>query len=105
MVFLYKCISLIVTEQMVNRINVFAANFKVLWMKVNKIENYEVTGIVINMQNTTIFEPIILTGFYTSAVNLLCKNKWIDFRLYKRSLHTCFYKSWQNKLLNSELQS
>ena len=32
--------------------------------------------------------------------------KFLRFRLYKRSLHTtCFYKSWQNKLLNSELQS
>ena len=30
-------------------------------MKVNKIENYEVTGVVINMQNTTKFEPVILT--------------------------------------------
>ena len=25
-------------------------------------KNNEVTGIVINMQNTTIFEPVILTG-------------------------------------------
>ena len=27
-----------------------------------------VLSIVINIQNTTIFEPVILTGFYTSKV-------------------------------------
>ena len=27
----------------------------------------EVLSIVINIQNTTIFEPVILTGFYTSS--------------------------------------
>ena len=35
-------------------------------MKVNRIKNYEATGVVINMQNVTIFEPVILTGFYIS---------------------------------------
>ena len=32
-------------------------------MGVNKIEKYEGAGVVINMENTTIFEPVILTGF------------------------------------------
>ena len=32
-------------------------------MKVNKIEYYEMTGVAINMQNTTIFEPVALTDF------------------------------------------
>ena len=27
---------------------------------------YNVLSIVINIKNTTIFEPVILTGFYTS---------------------------------------
>ena len=35
-------------------------------MKLNMIENYEVTGVGINIQNTTVFEPVILTAFYTS---------------------------------------
>ena len=43
-------------------------------MKVNKTENYEVTGVVINMKNTTIFEPAILTGFYTIIqINGVCR--------------------------------
>ena len=29
-------------------------------------QDYNVLSIVINIQNTTIFEPLILTGFYTS---------------------------------------
>ena len=35
MKFLYKCISIKVTEQIVNPITVFAPNFKVLKMKVS----------------------------------------------------------------------
>ena len=37
-------------------------------MEVNKLENYEVTGVVINRQNTTIFEPVIVTDFVTYTV-------------------------------------
>ena len=32
-------------------------------MRVNKIGKLRGGGVVINMQNTTIFEPVILTGF------------------------------------------
>ena len=39
-------------------------------MKVNKIENNEVTGALINKRNTTIFEPDILTGFYICIVSI-----------------------------------
>ena len=44
-------------------------------MKVNRIKNYEVAGVVINMQNTTIlnFWAIKLTGLYTK-VFYLCEN-------------------------------
>ena len=58
MIIFYKCISIKVTEKIVKPIIVFAANFKLL--------KNEVTGVVITMQNTTIFEPVILTCFYTS---------------------------------------
>ena len=33
-------------------------------MKTNRLENCEVTGVVINIQNTTIFEHAISIGFY-----------------------------------------
>ena len=64
MIFFYKFVSIKVTKQIVDPITVFAANFKVLTMKVNRIENYEVTDVVINMQNTTIlnFEQLISTS-------------------------------------------
>ena len=35
-------------------------------MKVNRKENNQVTGVAINMQNTTIFDHVILTGFWTN---------------------------------------
>ena len=35
-------------------------------MKVNRIENYEVTGVAINMQNKIIFEHFILKRFFTN---------------------------------------
>ena len=62
MIFFYKCISIKVTEQIVNPIIVFAANnFKVLKNERKKDrENYELTYVVIiiNIYNTTIFEPV-----------------------------------------------
>ena len=36
-------------------------------MEVKRTENYEVTDVVISMQNTILFEPAILTGFYTGT--------------------------------------
>ena len=48
MIFFYKYISIKVTQQIVDPIIVFAPNFKVLKMKVDRIEKYEVTGVVIN---------------------------------------------------------
>ena len=59
MIFFYKCISIKVTEQNVNPIRVFAANFKVLKMKVNRIEKYEVTGVVINSKMQQYLNPIL----------------------------------------------
>ena len=38
MIFFNKCISIQITEQIVNPIIVFAANFKALKMKINRIE-------------------------------------------------------------------
>ena len=32
------------------------------------MQNDNVLSIVINIQNTTIFKPVILTGFYTSLI-------------------------------------
>ena len=31
----------------------------------------DVLSIIINIQNTTIFEPVILTGFYTSSTEFI----------------------------------
>ena len=50
-----------VTEQITNPIIVFTTNFKVMKLKVNRIEKFEVTVVVIiiiNMQNLTIFELV-----------------------------------------------
>ena len=37
--------------------------------------------IVINIQNTTIFEPVILTGFYTTVVNIEATKCSVTFPL------------------------
>ena len=46
--------------------NVLNERCKTFCIVINNVLN-----IVINIQNTTIFEPVILTGFYTSKVRLL----------------------------------
>ena len=58
-----KCISIEVAEQIVISIIVFAANFKILKNGSNSdVIMKHVTGVVINMQKATIFEPIILNA-------------------------------------------
>ena len=54
-------------------------------MKINRIEKYEVTGVVINMQNTTIFKPVILTVFYIFELNTkdFARNSWTVKRVEK----------------------
>ena len=61
--FFYECISIKVTEQKVNPIIVFVAHFKIWKVKVKRLEKLRSDGVVINLQNTTIFEPLILTDF------------------------------------------
>ena len=80
MIFFYKFISIKVTKQIVDPIIVFAANFKVLTMKVNRIEKYEVTDVVINMQNTTIlnFEQIISTSILVQWMLKIIMKESID---------------------------
>ena len=55
MIYFYKCIRIKITERFVNPFIVFAAKFQVFKNKSKKIENYEVMGVVINKQNTTIY--------------------------------------------------
>ena len=64
--FFYKCISIKVTEPIVNPVIVFT--FKLLKNEEIGWKNYKMTGVVINMQNTAIFEPVILTGFYSTLI-------------------------------------
>ena len=65
MIFFYMCISIKVTEQIVNEIVVFAANFRVFKSE-RKLDRKITKCRVINMQNTTIFESVFLTSFYTN---------------------------------------
>ena len=58
-IFFYKCIEIKITKEIVNRIIFFVLILEFLEKKLNMINNYEVTGVVINMQNTTIFGPAI----------------------------------------------
>ena len=51
------CISIKVTEQIVNEIVVFAANFRVFKSE-RKLDRKITKCRVINMQNTTIFESV-----------------------------------------------
>ena len=39
-------------------------------MIINRIEKYEVRGVVANMLLATLVEPVILTGLYTNNPNL-----------------------------------
>ena len=66
MIIFYKCISIKVTEKIVNPIIVFATNLKLV------LKN-EVTGVVITMQNTTIFQPLWLRKFDIQGFPLLVK--------------------------------
>ena len=59
MLFFYKCITIKVTEQILNPIIVFTANLKILKNESKKVQKYEVTGVVINMKNTTLFEQFL----------------------------------------------
>ena len=46
---------------------------KTFYIVINSVLN-----IVINIQNTTIFEPVILTGFYTSNIRNMNPNAYFD---------------------------
>ena len=47
-----------VTEQIVKSIIVYSANFEVL--KMNRVGKLRSDGVLINVQNTTMFEPVIM---------------------------------------------
>ena len=62
MIFFYKSIRIKVTEQIVNPTMFSQLHLRFSKMRVNRIGKLQSDGCC-NMQNATIVEPVILTGF------------------------------------------